>query len=77
MKVVKLYRVKMNSMGALPGRLPEGMIIGMDEAEEKALQGNTLVKDCFEQIQIHEDSIDWNLDDVLPPDDPGPTKEKI
>jgi hypothetical protein len=57
MKTVRLYRVKRNSAGALPGQLPEGIVLGLTETEEAALAKNTLVKDCFEQVQLSADSI--------------------
>lgn len=57
MKTVRLYRVKKNSIGALPGHLPEGIVLGLTETEEAALEKNALIKDCFEKVQLTEDSI--------------------
>ncbi|CAB4149857.1 hypothetical protein UFOVP558_41 [uncultured Caudovirales phage] len=64
MKAVTLYRVKKNAIGALPGHLPEGMVLGLTESEEAALAKNTLVKDCFEKVVLKMASIEPTTKEV-------------
>ncbi len=51
-KQVNLYRVRMGSAGQLPKGYPEGMVTGLTKAEHESLIKNTLLKDCFEPVEV-------------------------
>lgn len=51
-KQVKLYRVRMGSAGQLPKVFPEGMVTGLTKIEHDSLVKNTLLKDCFEPVEV-------------------------
>lgn len=52
MKQVKLFRVRMGSAGQLPKGFPEGMLVGLTQAEHESLCKNPVLKECFEPIEI-------------------------
>jgi len=57
MKVVRLYRVKMNSLGLLPKGFPEGMLTGMTSDEFKQIQNIPHIRECFEEVHLDQGCI--------------------
>lgn len=51
-KQVRIFRVKYNSLGALPKTFFEGHIVGFTSTEIETLEKNPLLRECFEEIQI-------------------------